>query len=85
MNHGVKKGSLPVQKPALSIHYKSLIDAYQSNPSLETSASILHLNPDYYTLWNDRKRALLASFQPDYTAELNLTSQVLAKQPKSYW
>lgn len=50
---------------------------------LKLSSEVLLTNPDFYTAWNIRKEALLAS-DPCWKDELSFTMECLKKNEKSY-
>ncbi|KAK9825761.1 hypothetical protein WJX74_005224 [Apatococcus lobatus] len=59
--------------------------------TLDLAARLLEQNPEVYTVWNHRKRALLATLSKGgdtaaeaVKAELALTQRALEKHPKSY-
>ena len=77
MQHYHYDGSLTVDD------YDQLIHRYKEFRSLESNKSILQVNPDYYTLWNDRRKLIPVEF--DFIAELKWLIQIISVQPKSYW
>ncbi|KAI0237122.1 Rab geranylgeranyltransferase [Massospora cicadina] len=52
---------------------------------LELTYKVLMLNPDYYSAWNDRRRALEATGLTELKEELELTRAALRLRPKTYW
>eukprot|EP01116_Phalansterium_solitarium_P005907 TRINITY_DN1815_c0_g2_i1.p1 TRINITY_DN1815_c0_g2~~TRINITY_DN1815_c0_g2_i1.p1 ORF type:complete len:182 (+),score=13.98 TRINITY_DN1815_c0_g2_i1:156-701(+) len=61
---------------------------------LDITASLLDMNPEFYTLWNYRRqvfqhwhavRGSVAAVQSDYEHELRYLEQLLMLAPKSYW
>jgi len=72
-----------------------------SNTTLELTSKVLSFNPEYYTIWNQRRRVLQNLFEPpkDVQSESDILAQVesllsadlhflvplLLKFPKCYW
>ena len=77
MQHYHYNGSLTVSE------YNDLLTAYKQSPSLTTNMNILQVNPDYYTLWNDRRQMIPKDH--DFVNELKWLIQIISVQPKSYW
>ncbi|KAI0747986.1 rab-protein geranylgeranyltransferase [Daedaleopsis nitida] len=62
--------------------------------SLDLTTRLLHVNPEFYTVWNYRKHILLNGTFPTSTSvqindvlsdELSLTTSFLKQHPKVYW
>jgi len=72
-------------------------EALEDEEVLDVSFSLLTKNPEFYSLWNMRRRFLLKLFSPDreqpdgekveklMNKELELVVVCLKKNPKSYW
>ncbi|KAF3008679.1 Rab geranylgeranyltransferase [Curvularia kusanoi] len=107
-SHGISRGSGPVvrseearQKELQQIEtYKDLSDLVNSKVAerqytAETLAfvtKLLNENPEYYTVWNHRRRVLIALVAEDGQSQddllqndLQLTFALLRKFPKCYW
>ncbi|KAJ8109845.1 hypothetical protein OPT61_g7158 [Boeremia exigua] len=107
-SHGISRGSGPVvrseearQKELQQIEtYKDLSDLVntkvaekQHTPEiLGLITKLLNENPEYYTIWNHRRRVLVAlvtagTESPDelLQGDLQLTFMLLRKFPKCYW
>ena len=61
--------------------YDSLYAQYLSSKTLRLNTMLLEINPDAYTLWNDRR----ALYDIEPTKELKWLKSVIPVQPKSYW
>ncbi|TFK86372.1 rab-protein geranylgeranyltransferase [Polyporus arcularius HHB13444] len=62
--------------------------------SFELTTRLLHVNPEFYTVWNYRRRILLNGIFPTSTPvqindvlsdDLSLTTTLLKQHPKVYW
>ncbi|KAJ4340784.1 Rab geranylgeranyltransferase [Ascochyta clinopodiicola] len=107
-SHGISRGSGPIvrseearQRELQQIKaYKDLSDLVntkvaESENTLEVLGlvtKLLNENPEYYTIWNHRRRVLLAlvveeTQLPDelLQSDLQLTFALLRKFPKCYW
>ncbi|KAF1929239.1 geranylgeranyl transferase type 2 subunit alpha [Didymella exigua CBS 183.55] len=107
-SHGISRGSEPVvrteearQKELQQIEaYKDLSDLVNTKVAerqytievLGLITKLLNENPEYYTIWNHRRRVLIAlvteeTQSPDelLQGELQLTFVLLRKFPKCYW
>ncbi|KAJ9060033.1 Rab geranylgeranyltransferase [Entomophthora muscae] len=73
--------------------YRKISDDYEAKRSkkefdeemLDITYRLLLLNPDYYSAWNDRRRALEATEASDFKSELELAKTALKLRPKTYW
>ncbi|KAI8907237.1 hypothetical protein EDD86DRAFT_227836, partial [Gorgonomyces haynaldii] len=79
MQHGLKKGERIEQEWKLK-GYLELLSEYEAEKTLDLNTRILEFNPEYYTLWNDRRRMDL-----QLEKELLFTFKCLLTNPKSYW
>eukprot|EP00835_Amoeboradix_gromovi_P005250 NODE_477_length_7951_cov_0.254075.p1 type:complete len:279 gc:universal NODE_477_length_7951_cov_0.254075:5955-6791(+) len=77
MQHYYYDGSLTVNE------YNQLVLGYKNSKNLKTNKNVLQVNPDYYTLWNDRREMIPTNF--DFKEELEWLIEILKVQPKSYW
>ncbi|KAH7090569.1 hypothetical protein FB567DRAFT_520146 [Paraphoma chrysanthemicola] len=109
-SHGISRGSGPVvrsqeerQKELQQIsQYKDLVDLVNTKVAerqytievLGLVTNLLNENPEFYTIWNHRRRILNSLFatenqaqSPDglIQADLQLTFALLRKFPKCYW
>ncbi|KAF1944278.1 hypothetical protein EJ02DRAFT_510407 [Clathrospora elynae] len=109
-SHGISRGSGPVvrseearQKELQQIaDYKDVADLVNAKMAekqytievLGLVTKLLHENPEYYTIWNHRRRVLIslvseeAPTQPPddlLQGDLQLTFALLRKFPKCYW
>ncbi|KAH8708646.1 hypothetical protein GQ44DRAFT_458202 [Phaeosphaeriaceae sp. PMI808] len=109
-SHGISRGSGPVvrseearQKELQQIdEYKDLVNLVNTKIAEKTYTlellghvtKLLNENPEYYTIWNHRRRVLntLLSTQPPerlpaeiFQGDLELTFTLLRKFPKCYW
>lgn len=65
---------------ALEIHNSEGV----SEDIMTLSSKILSINPEYYTMWNSRRRHLYNITEDQALIELQLTKAALMKNPKSY-
>ncbi|EDU48499.1 BET4 Protein prenyltransferase alpha subunit [Pyrenophora tritici-repentis] len=105
-SHGISRGAGPVvrseevrQKELQQItEYRSLVDLIAEKQYtvevLGLVTTLLNENPEYYTIWNHRRRVLLslvAEESPEQPpdkllqGDLQLTFSLLRKYPKCYW
>ncbi|KAI4949179.1 hypothetical protein J4E91_005643 [Alternaria rosae] len=109
-SHGISRGSGPVvrseearQKELQQItDYKDLADLVNTKIAekqytievLGLVTKLLNENPEYYTIWNHRRRVLMALVAADtpekspdelLQGDLQLTFALLRKFPKCYW
>ncbi|KAI4666760.1 uncharacterized protein J4E79_002800 [Alternaria viburni] len=109
-SHGISRGSGPVvrseearQKELRQItNYKDLADLVNTKVAekqytievLGLVTKLLNENPEYYTIWNHRRRVLMALVTADtpeqspdelLQGDLQLTFALLRKFPKCYW
>ncbi|KII88727.1 hypothetical protein PLICRDRAFT_41947 [Plicaturopsis crispa FD-325 SS-3] len=65
-----------------------------SRDAFEQTLQLLHINPEFYTVWNYRRNILLNGIFPESTAEkintllsneLSMTTAALKAHPKVYW
>lgn len=52
--------------------------------ALDVTTELLALNPEYYTIWNFRRKILL-EIPEEMRADLPFTQKLLQRYPKSYW
>ena len=71
-------------------HYRC--EHFDSELALNTTESVLKVNPDYYTAWNYRREVIIKMFTsyPDtklslLQKEIHFTDSLLKISPKSYW
>ncbi|RMZ74251.1 geranylgeranyl transferase type-2 subunit beta [Pyrenophora seminiperda CCB06] len=105
-SHGISRGAGPVvrseearQKELQQIaEYRSLVDVIAEKQYtvevLGLVTKLLNENPEYYTIWNHRRRVLLflvSAESPEQApddllqGDLQLTFALLRKFPKCYW
>ncbi|KAB2103420.1 hypothetical protein AG0111_0g8101 [Alternaria gaisen] len=109
-SHGISRGSGPIvrseearQKELQQIaDYKDLADLVNAKVAekqytievLGLVTKLLNENPEYYTIWNHRRRVLMALLTSDaleqspedlLQGDLHLTFALLRKFPKCYW
>ncbi|KAJ4368871.1 Rab geranylgeranyltransferase [Neocucurbitaria cava] len=109
-SHGISRGSGPLERSEEARHkelqqineYRDLVDLVNTKIAekqytievLGLVTKLLNENPEYYTIWNHRRRVLDSlvsaegSQQPQdelLQADLQLTFALLRKFPKCYW
>ena len=79
MQHYKYDGMLTMQD------YQTLLTLYTTEKTLQSNRNVVEVNPDYYSLWNDRRKMICLLSDFDYTQELKWLIKVISIQPKSYW
>lgn len=104
MDHGrkkVKNSAEAIQQKrekesAKIVEYRALVDRIlelnrkrdTSKEALDLTTKLASLNPEFYTVWNYRRRIILSSDtdkQVALTSELDFTVSLVRSHPKCYW
>lgn len=90
MQHGVARGAAPVEAHVLQKIQKAVTEAraIAAGDGALASTAVAAQLPEYYTLWNRRRTALLRlpedELQKALAGELDLVMHLLLQNPKAY-